>query len=197
MAFSADSEVEVRATGDVDWELLHEIKYQGKWQHFSVPIGVGTDFASVPTVFVWFLPKYGRYTKAAILHDYLWRHQVPAEGLTLPEADALFRRAMRELDVSFLRRWIMWSAVRLGALTKSGGRRRWLRDSWMVFPVALVALPVIGPPAVLILASLFLFHILELLFYVPLKLVASVKARRPQAPPPKEVNVPQLTLKLG
>jgi hypothetical protein len=27
-----------------------------------------TDFASIPRVFVWFLPRYGRYTLAAIYH---------------------------------------------------------------------------------------------------------------------------------
>jgi Protein of unknown function (DUF1353) len=56
-----------------------------------------TDFASVPRVFVWFLPRYGRYTKAAILHDYLWREAVPAGKLRLAEADVIFRHAMHEL----------------------------------------------------------------------------------------------------
>ena len=164
MGFSADSEVEVRATSDVNRELLHEIKYEGKWQRFDVPIGIGTDFASVPTVFVWFLPKYGVKPKQLSSMTTCGGTRVAAKGLTLPEADALFRRAMRELKVSFLRRWIMWAAVRLGALTKAGGRKGWLRDSWLVFPTALVALPIIGPPAILILVALFVFHLVELFF---------------------------------
>jgi uncharacterized protein DUF1353 len=197
MGFSADSEVEVRETGETDWLLLRELKYDEATDHFLVPVGTGTDFASVPNVFVWFLPKYGRYTKAAILHDYLWRKKVPAKDLTLPEADAIFRRAMQELKVSFLRRWIMWAAVRLGALKKPGGRKGWLRDSWAVFPLALLALPIIAPPAILILVALFVFYVVELLFYFPLKLVAAVKSRRPKARPPEDVNAPELTLKLA
>jgi hypothetical protein len=54
--------------------------------------------------------------------------------------------------VPFLRRWMMWGAVRIGALVKPGGRKRWLRDSWRVIPLLLLALPIVGPPA---LASAF------------------------------------------
>ena len=34
---------------------------------FEVPAGFDTDFASVPTPFTWLVPRYGLYTKAAIL----------------------------------------------------------------------------------------------------------------------------------
>jgi hypothetical protein len=40
---------------------------------YPIPAGEETDFASVPSPFVWFIPRYGRYTKAAILHDGLCR----------------------------------------------------------------------------------------------------------------------------
>jgi hypothetical protein len=193
--FRPGSEVDVKEIDEKNWELLHELNYDGTRQSFVVPVGMGTDFASVPRVFIWFLPQYGRYTKAAILHDYLWSSGVPGNELTLPEADAILRRAMRELGVPFLRRWIMWAAVRLGALKKPGGRTRWLRESWKVFPLALLALPIVGPPAILILIALAVFYVIELVVYLPLRVVAAAKERRPRATPPKQVNAPELTWK--
>jgi hypothetical protein len=193
--FRPGSEVDVKEIDEKNWELLRELNYDGTRQSFVVPVGMGTDFASVPRVFIWFLPQYGRYTKAAILHDYLWRSGVPGNELTLPEADAILRRAMRELGVPFLRRWIMWAAVRLGALKKPGGRTRWLRESWKVFPLALLALPIVGPPAILILIALAVFYVIELVVYLPLRVVAAAKERRPRATPPKQVNAPELTWK--
>jgi Protein of unknown function (DUF1353) len=195
MSFTPDSEVRVKELEHSDWELLRILEYVGNRDRFEVPEGMETDFASVPRVFVWFLPKYGRYTKAAILHDYLWRSAVPAGKLTLAEADGIFRRAMWELGVPFLRRWMMWGAVRVGALGKPGGLKGWLRDSWRVFPLLLLALPIVGPPALVILVALTVFYLVELLFYVPLKLFGR-KARAPQALDSRNVNAPELELNL-
>jgi Protein of unknown function (DUF1353) len=196
MSFTPDSEVRVKELEESDWELLRILEYKGNRDHFEVPEGLKTDFASVPRVFVWFLPRYGRYTKAAILHDYLWRDAVPAGQLTLAEADGIFRRVMWELGVPFLRRWMMWGAVRIGALVKPGGRKRWLRDSWRVIPLLLLALPIVGPPALVILVALTVFYLVELLVYVPQKLFGR-KARAPQDPAAKDVNAPALELKLA
>ena len=196
MSFTPDSEVRVKELEGSDWELLRILEYKGNRDHYEVPEGLETDFASVPRVFVWFLPRYGRYTKAAILHDYLWREAVPTGELTLAEADGIFRRAMWELGVPFLRRWMMWGAVRIGALVKPGGRKGWLRDSWRVIPLLLLALPIVGPPALVILVALAVFYLVELLVYVPQKLFGR-KARAAQDPAAKEVNAPALELKLA
>jgi hypothetical protein len=37
-------------------------------------------------------------------------------------ADRLFRVALRETEVSWLRRWLMWAAVRLTSLAKEGSK---------------------------------------------------------------------------
>ncbi len=71
--FDEPTVVDVEQVNDVEWRLLTKIGYTGKTQRFEVPVGSNTDFASVPRMFVWLLPRYGRYTKAAILHDHLWR----------------------------------------------------------------------------------------------------------------------------
>src|SRR5438045_305382 len=91
------------------WSLLRPVIYEGRDQTFEVPVGFVTDFASVPAAFTWLVPRYGVYTKAAVLHDFL------CDGALVSRADAdgIFRRSMRELEVSLLRRWVMWSAVRL------------------------------------------------------------------------------------
>jgi hypothetical protein len=92
---------------------MKEITYHARNRDFVVQVGKRTDFASVPRMFVWLLPRYGRYTKAAILHDHLWGEEVP-RTITRLEADGIFRQAMRELKVPFLRRWLIWAAVRWG-----------------------------------------------------------------------------------
>jgi hypothetical protein len=145
-------------------------------------------------VVVWLLPRYGRYTKAAIVHDHLWRNKAKSGEISWREADALFRRAMRELDVAFLRRWLMWGAVRLGALVKPGGREGWWKDAPLVLLLAVVALPILALPVLAILAALVVFFVVELLLWVPLKLAQLVKSRWGRST--KRVNRPSLLLKL-
>src|SRR5688572_16352469 len=105
IGFSRDAEVIVRQLDDKNWEVREPFSYTGKrGEPFHIEVGQQTDFASVPRVFVWFLPRYGRYTLAALLHDHLWRDVVPGGKLDYIDADGIFRRAMRELGVPFLRR---------------------------------------------------------------------------------------------
>ena len=47
-----------------------------------------------------------------------------------------------ELGVPFLRRWIMWAAVRLGALANPAGREKWWTQAWRVALIAVIALAV-------------------------------------------------------
>jgi hypothetical protein len=192
MPFRLDSTVDVQQVDDREWRLLSELRYEGNMQAFIVPVGTTTDFASVPRAFVWFLPRYGRYTKAAILHDHLWRVAVPAGELSLPDADGIFRRAMRELEVPFLRRWLMWAAVRLGALAKPGGTKRWLRQSWQVSPLLLFALPLVVLPGALIVVALGLMFVVEWVVYLPLRLNRRIQQQRGRST--KAVNAPSLDL---
>src|SRR4026208_2029529 len=106
--------VDVQAISEKRWKVLTPFIYRATNEVYTVPAGQETDFASVPRVFVWFLPRYGRYTKAAILHDHLWRDLASQGHMDFIDADGMFRRAMRELNVPFLKRWIMWAAVRWG-----------------------------------------------------------------------------------
>jgi hypothetical protein len=193
--FNAGAKVVVEEIDDTNWKVREPFSYTGKTETFSVPVGAHTDFASVPRVFVWFLPRYGRYTLAAILHDYLWRERASTGAMDYIDADGVFRRAMRELDVPFLRRWIMWAAVRWGALVKPGGRRGWWREAWRVLLVTILALPVVLPPAVVVAAALAAFYLLETVVWAALKLAETTK-RTLGRQPPKQVNPPTFEWRL-
>lgn len=74
---------------------------------YRVPIGVNTDFASIPRGLRNIIPRVGTHGKAAVLHDWLCEFNiVPRE-----EADRLFLEAMKILKVRFTRRRVMYSAV--------------------------------------------------------------------------------------
>lgn len=194
LGFPPDSTVDVRQVDDQDWEILRALPYHATTEDFEVPVHEWTDFASVPRVFVWFIPRYGRYTKAAILHDYLCGIAVPAGRISRIEADGIFRQAMRELGVPFLRRWIMWAAVRLGALTNPAGRKKWWTEAWRVALVAAVALPAITPAAAVIVISLLVFYLVELVVWIPLETAHGIRERRHR--PAKKVNKPALRWRL-
>jgi hypothetical protein len=196
MPFSNDAVVEVQQLDDKNWKLGRALRYDGTRQPFEVPPGMETDFASVPRFFVWLLPRYGRYTKAAILHDRLWRYEAREGRISLRDADGIFRRAMRESDVPFLRRWIMWTAVRWAAAKKGGLTRDWWIELPRVLLVTMLVLPIVLPPAVLILVALLAFYLLELVTWVFLKIGKLVGRRIHIESPDKQVNLPQLSFKL-
>lgn len=75
-----------------------------------------TDGASVPQFLTWLVPKSGRHLPAALIHDAL----VGDPGIDRFEADRRFRDAMGDLDVGFIRRWLMWTAVSIETVRKRG-----------------------------------------------------------------------------
>lgn len=75
---------------------------------FTVPVGFVTDLASVPRAFWWLFPPHGDYTKAAVLHDYLYSSNVVSRLW----ADEIFNEAMRVLGVNHATRWLIFKAVR-------------------------------------------------------------------------------------
>ena len=100
--------------GRAVFELLETFSYELNGEHnglrLTVPAGFKTDFATVPR-FLWpIFPPIGKWGKAAVLHDYMYRVRTPFNRWM---ADAIFRLAMKELGVSFIARWMMWTAVRL------------------------------------------------------------------------------------
>ena len=139
-----------------------------------------TDFASVPGLFTWLVPRYGRFTKAAILHDFLCDEAKEGRFIR-SQADGIFRRVMRELGVGFIRRWVMWAAVRLGS-----GWGVFQPSLWQFLLVLLIAAPTAAfvlTPTVVILVALAVFWIVELLFFLGLKPFSSKRVNEPPLVP--------------
>lgn len=168
--FDDDARVVVQQHEDEHWIVWEAFTYRAAHETFTVPRGLCTDFASVPRPFVWYLPRYGPYTLAAILHDHLWRDLAVTGRLRYVEADGIFRRAMRELDVPFFHRWVMWAAVRWAALLKPGGRAGWAEEAPLVLLVTVVALPFLAVPVAVVLGALLQLFLVELVLWVPLRL---------------------------
>lgn len=85
----------------------------------KVPEGFETDFASIPRIFWNILPPTGRYGKAAVVHDFLYR--TPGQA-TKSEADDVFLEAMTALGVGFFTRQTMYRGVQVfGRRAYKGG----------------------------------------------------------------------------
>jgi hypothetical protein len=194
VGFPDGPQVDVRELDARYWSVLRGFEYRAQSpEPFVVPQGQRTDFASVPRAFVWFIPTYGRYTKAAILHDHLCdlAHQGKFHRR---DADGIFRQAMRTLGVPLLRRWIMWAGVRWGALTTADGRESWWLDAPKVIFITVCVLPLLAPAALLISLTLLIWYVLEIVLWLPLRALAEVKRRRKK--PSKRVNRPEFSFKL-
>lgn len=77
----------------------------------EVPAGYRTDFATIPRLFWRVLPPYGRYGKAAVIHDYLVDARFP--WCDNRKAAAVFLEGMAVLCVPRPVRTVMFWAVRL------------------------------------------------------------------------------------
>lgn len=104
-----------------------------------VPRGFVTDFASVPRIFWTFFPKHGEYTRAAIVHDYLYWQQ----ACTREQADELFDIVMEDSEVDSTSRFTIYAAVRVwgddaweeNTEAKEAGYYRVIPERYMHFPV--------------------------------------------------------------
>lgn len=96
-----------------NWRLVEEFEfwYEDKEERrtIKIPAGFVTDFASVPRLFWNALPPWGKYGKAAVVHDYCYR----TGCLSRKKCDQIFLEGMRVLGVPFWKRHVMYWAVRL------------------------------------------------------------------------------------
>jgi hypothetical protein len=84
----------------------------------KVPTGFVTDLASIPRVLWPVLPPFGKYSWAAIIHDWLYsEHRLGKAHYSRAYADAILLEAMRDCNVSRPVQWVVWMGVRIGAWT--------------------------------------------------------------------------------
>lgn len=107
--FFSSLEVEVLPGGE-RYRLTKNFYVRHRDVMYVIPSGFVTDFASVPRVLWAIFPPFGPYTKAAVLHDWLYQ----LGKATRAEADRAFLDAMAELDVPRIARMAMYYGVRFG-----------------------------------------------------------------------------------
>ena len=95
------------------WELIEEFEYYTdvfkERTSIKVPKGFITDFASTPRILWSVFPPWGKYGKAAVLHDYLYQTAM----FDRKTCDLIFKEAMDVLGVGKIKRELMYLAVRL------------------------------------------------------------------------------------
>lgn len=89
--------------------------------YIQIPKGYLTDGATVPKFFRSFVPTWGKYGAATIVHDYLCefltiREQGREVVISRARGDYIFLEAMKVLNVPLYRRLSMYIAVRLYSL---------------------------------------------------------------------------------
>lgn len=114
----------VEKVGKRTWKVaktfIYRVGFKDSTEAIVVPKGFITDFASVPRIFWILLPPDGRYSQAAVLHDYLYKIQI----YTRKKSDSIFLEAMKVLKVAWWKRWIMYRAVRLACWIPWKKKRR-------------------------------------------------------------------------
>lgn len=108
------------------WALISHFHYdvgeENSGERISVEPGFVTDFASVPKLFWWFFPSWGRYGNAAVIHDWLYWTQF--KQYPRKRADDIFLEGMECLEVGWLTRNALYYAVRIvGGLS-------WNKNYW-------------------------------------------------------------------
>ena len=102
----------LRQINERDFIVTEEIDFETDRFSLSVPKHFITDLGSTPWYITPLFPRYGKYTKSAIIHDWLYSTQYT----TRKEADWIFIEAMRAFrpPPSYATRCVFYSAVRTG-----------------------------------------------------------------------------------
>ena len=111
--------LEVRFIDGRMWELMKPFVYQSeKCGMIEVPKGFIFDFASIPKL-LWSIvgSPTGRYGPAALIHDFLCStNEYPRKV-----SDRIFLEAMKDCGVPYLKRMVMYWAVRVASFFNSVG----------------------------------------------------------------------------
>lgn len=143
-SFTTDLRVKVLDNGE-NYEILDDFVYyrdNNARVRLKVNAGYVTDFASVPRIFWSIFPPFGKYTKAAVLHDMLcdaylekktWSYVLTDDSdvtieererlITRKEADLIFKEAMEAIKVPKVTRWFLYTSVRVYAVFKYGRKK--------------------------------------------------------------------------
>ncbi len=111
--------------------LIYEVGELGSGKVIEAPTGFETDFASIPWPVSMILPRWGRWGRAAVIHDF--GYELISGGTPHPlmptrkAADCVFHEAMLVSGVPRFLAFLMWVAVRI--FGGSHVLRRWARET--------------------------------------------------------------------
>ena len=120
------------------WVILEDFRYyvgnEDSADLINVLEGFVTDFTSVPRLFWIFIPRWGKYGNAAVIHDWLYWEQ---EKKDRKQADDILLEGMNVLNVSawqktaiyYAVRWFGWLAWFRNAAEKDNGFNRVIATS--------------------------------------------------------------------
>ena len=146
-----DADVVLRQLDARTFVLAEGFRYHGQTVEEGGP---PTDLTSVPSVLRWLVQSYGRHSLPALLHDVLIEETTPPDERD--RADAIFREAMAEMRVPFVRRWMMWAAVSLASTFRRSRGWRAMSAAWVLAYVAATVVLVLVRPAAPVVAAVLL-----------------------------------------
>lgn len=110
------SDLIVKSLDNNKWQIVSPFYFYFDETNKNIGVtieeGFITDFASIPRAFWSILPPVGLYTKAAVVHDYLYQNGEKL-GFKRKFCDEMFLEAMRALRVSGVARYTIYSGVRI------------------------------------------------------------------------------------
>ena len=113
----------VQADGD-RWVLLADFSYtKDDGTVYTAPIGMVTDLASIPRPLWNIMPPFGKYTGAAVIHDYLYQTQIVPKA----EADHVLAEAMDCAGVPHHERMAIYDGVKFGGQAAWDGHTKELK----------------------------------------------------------------------
>lgn len=117
--FITELHLKEHPTREYYWILMDELIYESGTERYVVPTGFPTNIASVPRVLWGFIPPYGKYSKAAILHDFFYSSR---GSVTREYADHKFYELLKECGVGPIKSQLMYRFVRM--FGKTSWRRK-------------------------------------------------------------------------
>ena len=101
------------------FQVAQDVNIEIAGRTFTIPAGYETDFASVPQILWSIFPPHGKAAIPALIHDFMYDHQIFAQELGHENArrlaDTYFLIHMTETGVPKWQRLLYYWAVRLFA----------------------------------------------------------------------------------
>jgi len=118
-----DPQLDVETLNDgISGKLITPFAVKVRGKEITVPAGFKTDFASVPRLFWNLAPPWGKYSRAAVVHDWLYQSGITEKDV----ADLIFKALMIRYGVPAWKAEVMYKAVKWfgGAAWKACRKRQ-------------------------------------------------------------------------